>query len=67
MRKYIRNPFGIGYITTDQKWLIQTEGTPTFWLVAQLGPDTYPIEETKSYWRSYKQCKDYISWQESKS
>lgn len=65
MTTYIKNPFGIGYISADKKWLIQTEGTPTFWFVAELGPDTYPIEETKSYWRSYKQCKDYILWKES--
>ncbi len=64
-RKYIRNPFGSGYQSDDGKWLIQTEGTPTYWYAVQLGEDSYPIDETKSYWRSVQQCKDFIAWKET--
>ena len=63
--KYIRNPYGTGHQSKDGKWLIKNEGTKTFWYAVQLGDDTYPIEETKSYWRSVQQCKDYITWFEA--
>jgi hypothetical protein len=61
-RKYKRNPHGQGYESVDGKWLIQSEGTATYWYAVQLGEDTYPIDETKSYWRSYQECKNYIEW-----
>jgi hypothetical protein len=64
--KYKRNPFGRGYVTTDMSWMIHPEGTVTHWYAVQLGADTYPIDETKSYWRSVQQCKDYIASIETK-
>jgi len=69
-RKFKRCPkdqaWGTGYISTDGKWAIFPEGSSTHWVVAQIGEDTYPIDETSSYHRSYQECKNYIAWKDAK-
>jgi hypothetical protein len=65
-RKYIRNPFGTGHQSKDGKWLIKNEGTRTYWYAVRLDDEFYPIEETKSYWRSVEECKNYIAWEDAK-
>lgn len=60
--KFKKNPWGRGYVSTDMNWMIHPEGTATWWYAVELGADTYPIEETKQYFRSYSQCKDHVNW-----
>lgn len=59
--KFKRNPNGRGYVTADNTWFIRTEGTATWWYAVQLDEQGWTIEDTKQYFRSYQEAKNYVT------
>lgn len=51
---------GRGYKSSDGKWFIRHEGTATWWYAVELDAEGWTIEDTKQYFRSYNEAKQYI-------